>query len=135
MNKAALVRCPGCDLVIRVTSAICPNCMRCLGCGARRNRADPPCRCGHPDDPEALAKFVHKFGLANEGLLRDHEHNLDPHVDPARIGAASVKEMPDSAELEAAWAEWSQYLQNVDDRGMLLIRAAFEAGWEAVRSS
>jgi len=32
-----------------------------------------------------------------------------------------------SADLEAAWAEWPCQIQKVDERGMTLLRAAFEA--------
>jgi len=38
------------------------------------------------------------------------------------------------ADLEAAWAEWSKGVKNVDERAMTLLRAAFEAGAEAVQS-
>jgi hypothetical protein len=38
---------------------------------------------------------------------------------------------PLPADLEAAWKQWSAGIQKVDARGMLLLRAAFEAGAEA----
>jgi hypothetical protein len=38
---------------------------------------------------------------------------------------------PLPGDLEAAWVIWSVAIQNVDARGMALLRAAFEAGWEA----
>jgi hypothetical protein len=44
-------------------------------------------------------------------------------------------EQPLPAELEAAWAEWSRGVQKVDERGMALLRAAFEAGWGGGESS
>jgi len=40
-------------------------------------------------------------------------------------------ETPLPADLEAAWTQWSAGIQKVDARGMALLRAAFEAGWEA----
>jgi hypothetical protein len=43
----------------------------------------------------------------------------------------SRHEKPLPADLEAAWAEWSRAIKNVDTRGMTLLRAAFEAGAEA----
>lgn len=38
------------------------------------------------------------------------------------------------AELEAAWEAWSAGLGKVDERGTALLRAAFEAGYEAATS-
>ena len=49
--------------------------------------------------------------------------------------ATSKHETPLPADLEAAWVEWSRGVQKVDARGMALLRAAFEAGWEAGRKS
>jgi hypothetical protein len=45
----------------------------------------------------------------------------------------SRHEKPLPADLEAAWAEWSRAIKNVDTRGMTLLRAAFEAGAEAAK--
>lgn len=36
-----------------------------------------------------------------------------------------------TADLEAAWAEWSAGVSKVDARTMTLLRAAFDAGAEA----
>lgn len=59
-------------------------------------------------------------------------HNPDPNENAARIVAESTAHSdalpPD---VEAAWEEWSSHIQNVDERGMTLLRAAFEAGWDA----
>lgn len=65
-------------------------------------------------------------------MSRDHQHNPDPNENAARIVAQSTSK-PDepAADLDAAWAEWSRHLQKVDERAMTLLRAAFEAGWEA----
>jgi hypothetical protein len=38
------------------------------------------------------------------------------------------------ADLEAAWEQWSKGIQNVDQRGRTLLRAAFEAGAEAAKA-
>jgi len=60
----------------------------------------------------------------------------DPNVDAARIvNEATGADKPLPAGLEAAWAEWSKGIQNVDERGMTLLRAAFEAGYEAGSNS
>jgi hypothetical protein len=69
-------------------------------------------------------------GLGNEqlGMARDHQHNPDPNTNVARI----VRE---STDLEAAWAEWSSHVQKDDQRGLALLRTAFEAGWEAAKQS
>jgi hypothetical protein len=65
-------------------------------------------------------------------MARDHQHNPDPNVNAKRIVEASTAgqsvTLPD---LEAAWAEWSRGIHKVDERGMVLLRAAFEAGFEA----
>jgi len=37
-------------------------------------------------------------------------------------------------DIEAAWEAWSKSIKNVDERGMTLLRAAFEAGVEAARN-
>lgn len=67
-------------------------------------------------------------------MTRDHQHSPDPNENAARIVGESAGS-PDSqpADLEAAWAEWSSHIQGVDERGMSLLRAAFEAGYEAGR--
>lgn len=65
-------------------------------------------------------------------MTRDHQHNPDPNVNAARIVAESAgTDAPPAADLETAWADWSSHLQKVDERAMTLLRAAFEAGWEA----
>ncbi|MEM6553171.1 MAG: hypothetical protein AAF750_13720 [Planctomycetota bacterium] len=55
----------------------------------------------------------------------------DTTTEAHRIVTESTEglEQPLPAELEAAWAEWSKGVQKVDERGMTLLRAAFEAGW------
>ena len=35
--------------------------------------------------------------------------------------------------MEAAWIQWSRTMRDVDARTMLLLRAAFQAGYEARR--
>jgi hypothetical protein len=90
-------------------------------------------------------------------MPRDHEHNPDPNVNAARIvneaTGVGPQKQPSSvarieaqarqvarelqstsvapSDVEAAWAAWSIHIQIVDERGMTLLRAAFEAGWEA----
>ncbi len=65
-------------------------------------------------------------------MTRDHQHNPDPNVNAARIVAESSAESEASqVDLETAWREWSSHIQKVDERAMTLLRAAFEAGYEA----
>jgi len=65
-------------------------------------------------------------------MKRDKEHNPDPNENAKRIVAESTSEAsPPPRGLEEAWREWSKHIQNVDERGMELLQAAFEAGWEA----
>jgi hypothetical protein len=60
-------------------------------------------------------------------MARDHQHNPDPNQNAARIVREATASQPDSAtDLESAWAAWSAHLQKVDERGMTLLRAAFE---------
>jgi hypothetical protein len=69
-------------------------------------------------------------------MTRDHQHNPDPNVNAHRIVAESTRDdskLP--ADLEAAWAQWSAGVQKMDERGMTLLRAAFEAGFEAGRGA
>jgi hypothetical protein len=65
-------------------------------------------------------------------MPRDNEHNPDPNVNAARIVAESTELTgPETTTgLEAAWMAWSGHIQNVDERTLTLLRAAFEAGYE-----
>jgi hypothetical protein len=66
---------------------------------------------------------------------RDDQRNQDPNANAARIvGEATASNHSVRADLEAAWAEWSSQIHMVDEPGMTLLRAAFEAGWDARRS-
>lgn len=71
-------------------------------------------------------------------MRRDNEHDPDPNVNAARIvgetieaGGDDLRHASDNPEVEAAWKAWSGCIQKVGDRTMTLLRAAFEAGWEA----
>lgn len=55
----------------------------------------------------------------------------DANQAAARVVAESTDAEKLPPELEAAWEAWSKGIQNVDTRGMTLLRAAFEAGWGA----
>jgi hypothetical protein len=67
-------------------------------------------------------------------MARDHHHNPDPNVNAARIvGESTGANSSTPAELEAAWAAWSSHIQKVDERALSLLRAAFEAGFDAGR--
>ena len=60
-------------------------------------------------------------------------NSQDINQTAARVVAESTEkhEKPLPADLEEAWVEWSKGVQKVDERGMALLRAAFEAGWQA----
>ena len=65
-------------------------------------------------------------------MARDNEHNPDPNVNAARIVAESTTDNSTSpGDVEEAWTEWSRHIQNVDERTWSLLRAAFEAGYDA----
>ena len=61
----------------------------------------------------------------------------DPNEDAARVlreaTAAGADALP--ADLEAAWSAWSRAIKATDQRTMTLLRAAFEAGWDASRAT
>ena len=67
--------------------------------------------------------------------MAKHPKREDANQAAARIvGATSARHTETQpADLEAAWERWSRGIQKVDERGMLLLRAAFEAGWEAAK--
>jgi len=58
--------------------------------------------------------------------MSDNEHNPDPNANAARIVSESTDSSELPADIEAAWAEWSKGIQKVDERGMTLLKAAFE---------
>jgi hypothetical protein len=65
-------------------------------------------------------------------MPRDHQHNPDPNANAARILRETIShedKLP--ADVEAAWTAWYSHIQGVDERGMTLLKAAFEAGYEA----
>jgi len=70
-------------------------------------------------------------------MPRDHQHNPDPNENAARIVKQAIAGTAETtpADLEAAWQAWSASIQKVDERGMTLLRAAFEAGWDAKQQS
>jgi hypothetical protein len=57
-----------------------------------------------------------------------HDYNADRILKEAyeAIGAADKL-----INLETGWHEWSASIQGVDEKNMKLLRAAFEAGFEA----
>jgi hypothetical protein len=65
-------------------------------------------------------------------MTRDRQHNPDPNVNAHRIVQESTRDDSETpTDLEGAWKKWSESIQRVDERGMTLLRAAFEAGWLA----
>lgn len=65
-------------------------------------------------------------------MADDDKYNPDPNTTAARtVAESTAADDAAPADLEAAWQEWSSHIQNVDERGMSLLRAAFEAGYEA----
>ena len=63
--------------------------------------------------------------------MADQPTHPDPNVEAARVVGKATGADALPAGLEAAWAEWSKGIKNVDERGMTLLRAAFEAGADA----
>ena len=62
--------------------------------------------------------------------MSDHEHNPDSNEN-ARVTESIARVDPPATDIEAAWLAWSIGIQKVDERAMKLVRAAFEAGFEA----
>jgi hypothetical protein len=65
-------------------------------------------------------------------MPRNHRH--DPNVNAAKF----LHESTDSggqlaADVDAAWEAWSVCVQNVDEQSAALLKAAFEAGYEAAQ--
>ena len=70
-------------------------------------------------------------------MSRDEQHNPDPNENAARIVAESTRPHEKTlvgADVESAWLAWSGHIQNVDERTLTLLRAAFEAGYDAGQS-
>jgi hypothetical protein len=74
--------------------------------------------------------------IVADPMKLDNEHNPDPNVNASRIVRESTAQSTEPpSDLEAAWAAWRGHIQNVDERGMTLLRAAFEAGYDAASSA
>ena len=68
-------------------------------------------------------------------MARDQQHNPDSNVTAAKIVAGTeAREAIHPTDLETAWAGWSSNIQKVDERALSLLRAAFEAGYEAAQN-
>jgi hypothetical protein len=67
--------------------------------------------------------------------MKKRQPSEDENQAAARIVASTTakSEKPLAADLQAAWDEWSRGIGKVDQRGMILLRAAFEAGAEAAK--
>lgn len=65
---------------------------------------------------------------------RDYAYNPDPSENGARIvGQATAQDAETPADVQAACEAWASHVQSVDERGMTLLKAAFDAAWEAKR--
>jgi hypothetical protein len=62
---------------------------------------------------------------------------MDANQSAARVVKETVAKHsePLPADLEAAWKAWSAGVGKVDERGMALLRVAFEAAAEAAKRS
>jgi hypothetical protein len=62
---------------------------------------------------------------------------MDASQTAARVVGETIRrhEQPLPADLEAAWVKWSAGIANMDPRMEALLRAAFEAGAEAIRKT
>jgi hypothetical protein len=62
-----------------------------------------------------------------------HDNDAEPNENVAHLvaGPEARAAVHSSAELESAWQKWSTDIQQVDQRLMSQLRAAFNAGYEA----
>jgi hypothetical protein len=69
--------------------------------------------------------------------MQKDRSNADPNQIAARVVAETISKHSESlpADLDEAWKKWSRAISGVDQRGMTLLKAAFEAGWEAGKLS
>jgi len=64
--------------------------------------------------------------------MADDNFNPDASTRVARtVAGSTAADGSPPTDLDAAWQEWSSHIQKADERGMALLRAAFEAGYEA----
>jgi hypothetical protein len=65
-------------------------------------------------------------------MARDHRH--DPNANAAKfLHDSTHAEGQLAADVDAAWEAWSVCVQNVDEQSATLLKAAFEAGYEAAQ--
>lgn len=72
----------------------------------------------------------------NQGM-RSKTQAMDESQVAARVVGQTIARHSDAlpADLERAWKAWSAGVGDVDERGMALLRAAFEAGYAAGKKS
>ena len=105
----------------------------CQECGRNFHYLDPAHAAeasgNWPSDRDTRCPECRKAAL-------DNNHNPVPNENAAHTVAELTAKSSDlSVDAETAWAEWASHIQNVDERGMTLLRAAFEAGWSAGQSN
>lgn len=73
--------------------------------------------------------------MYNTGMKKPQSEDASQAAARVVRESTARHEQPLPADLEAAWKQWSAAIQKVDARGMVLLRAAFEAGAEAARQA
>lgn len=96
----------------------------------------PLCEKATDVDPASLMATCRECGgelvQRSPGFWDEADPICDPNEAATRVvGKATGDDQLLLPDLEAAWAEWSKSINDVDERGMTLLRAAFEAGAEA----
>jgi hypothetical protein len=64
------------------------------------------------------------------GMAKPKNRDFNQNTVRALSEATAKHEQPLPTDIEAAWEEWSRGIGKVDERGMALLRAAFEAGMD-----
>jgi len=108
----------------------------CQQCGRLFHRFDPTLPESPVDYWPNMAQGDAVHDICPECLKsgRDLQPTPDPNAKTPQSGGEATRTGADApADAEEAWMEWSSHIQKVDERGMALLRAAFEAGWEASR--
>lgn len=95
-TERVFINCPGCDVVVDPTRAVCPGCGRCIGCGNKRGKHSAhceacelpfctccgvcpnchcvrysgiiaPCECGHPHNAELIRFLIQHEAVKKRG--------------------------------------------------------------------
>ncbi len=67
-------------------------------------------------------------------MATDNHSDPDPNANASETAGGSTG-AAGMVDIDAAWLEWSSHFRAVDERGLTLLRAGFEAGYDAGRKA